>query len=195
LNSNYNFARSLNANGGIDGVCTSAFTSGQTLNYASPVTNSFTSAITTFSSPALMIAVPVEGYNFAASTTSSSSSGTARNTDTGATGSGPTASNTNPPSSGLSSGAKAGIGAGIAGLVAVLSALGAFWFFRRRKYQAAPTSEPPVSGYGENGGPSGEYRGAFEPGKNGTLVEAEAKPVTQRYEIDTSRYKPVELAW
>jgi hypothetical protein len=51
-----------------------------------------------------------------------------------------------------------------------------------------------VNGYGEHGGPSGEYRGAFEPGKNGTLVEAEAKPVTQRYEIDTSRYKPVELA-
>jgi hypothetical protein len=136
-----------------------------------------------------MIAVPVEGYNFAALTTSSSSSGTTQNIDTGATGSGPTASNTNPPSSGLSSGAKAGIGAGIAGLVVVLSALGAFWFFRRRKYQAAP-----VNGYGDNGGPSGEYRDAFEPVKNGTLVEAEANPMTPRYEIDTSRYKPVELA-
>ncbi|KAE9370194.1 hypothetical protein N431DRAFT_343974 [Stipitochalara longipes BDJ] len=194
----YDFVRSLPANGGIDGVCTSALTSGQTLVYASPATNSFTSVTTTFTEPALMIAVPVEGYNFAASTTSSSSStGTAQNTGTGTgptnSGSAPTNTGTNTPSSGLSSGAKAGIGGGIAGLVVVLAALGAFWFFRRkRKYQAAPANELPASG--QHGGAGQAYRGAFEPVKPGTLVEAEAKPMVDRYEIDTSRYKPAELA-
>lgn len=144
-----------------------------------------------------MIAVPVEGYNFAATTTSALT-GIAQNTGTGTgpTGSGSTSTQTNTPSNGLSTGAKAGIGAGIAGLVVVLAAIGAFWFFRRRKYQAAPASELPGNGHGheQNGGPGGEYRGAFEPVKNGAAVEAEAKPTTHRYEIDTSRYKPVELA-
>jgi hypothetical protein len=140
-----------------------------------------------------MIAVPVEGYNFAPSTTSSTTSAIAQNTGTG-TGSGPTTSSTNPSSSGLSSGAKAGIAGGVAGLVVVLVALGAFWFFRRRKNHAAPASELPANGYGPNAATGGEYRGAFEPVKNGALVEAESKPMTQRFEIDTSRYKPVELA-
>ena len=100
-------------------------------------------------------------------------------------GSAPTNTGTNTPSSGLSSGAKAGIGGGIAGLVVILAALGAFWFFRRKRKSPA---------MGQNGGPGQAYRGAFEPVKPGTLVEAEATPMTHRYEIDTSRYKPAEMA-
>lgn len=132
-----------------------------------------------------MIAVPVEGYNFAAATTSSSTYSTS---STG--GSGPTQSSAS--SSGLSSGAKAGIGAGIAGLVVVLAALGAFWFFRRRKYQAAPTSE--LSGYAWNQyGGAGYVRNGVVTEYNGAPVEVEANLPTQRWEMGSSTPKPVEV--
>jgi hypothetical protein len=185
LHSDYSFTRHLSQNSGIDGVCTSTMTPGQTLIYASPQSNSFTSAITTFTEPAIMIAVPVEGYNFAAATTSSSTYSTS---STG--GSGPTQSSAS--SSGLSSGAKAGIGAGIAGLVVVLAALGAFWFFRRRKYQAAPTSE--LSGYAWNQyGGAGYVRNGVVTEYNGAPVEVEANLPTQRWEMGSSTPKPVEV--
>ena len=75
----------------------------------------------------------------------------------------------------------------------VLAALGAFWFFRRKRQSpAGPASE--LLAMGQNGGLGQAYRGTFEPVKPGTLVEAEATPMTHRYEIDTSRYKPVEMA-
>jgi hypothetical protein len=139
-----------------------------------------------------MIAVPVEGYNFAAAaaTTSSTQSGT------GTGSASPSASTSNAPSSGLSTGAKAGIGAGIGGAVLLAAALGAFWFFSRKKYQAAPTAEPPghlPNGNGAVGHPQNGYAGMTEYYKPAPQppVEAEAKPVM--HEMGVSGARPIEM--
>lgn len=138
-----------------------------------------------------MIAVPVEGYNFAAPTTSSSTTFTSSISSIGSTSSLP--SNSSPSSSGgLSTGAKAAIGAGVAvPLVVVLAALGAFWFFWRRRYQAAPTSEPP--GYEpNNGGVTPIFGGAVNKYKTDP-VEAETNPPRERFEMDSENPRPVEM--
>ena len=151
-------------------------TSGQSLTYASPALNSYVVATTAFTDSALLIAVPVEGYNFAASTTSSSTStpSTTASSKSNATGAGPS-TNTSAQTSGLAGGAKAGIGVGVAGFVFILSAVVAALLFlrRRRRYTLAPSELP-------NGGEN----------KGGTLVEADSGP--QRSEIDGSS-RPVEL--
>ena len=107
-----------------------------------------------------MIAVPVEGYNFAdsgvaeAETTNSITSSTASSSNTAATpGSLTSSGNTLPTISGttskdkLSGGAKAGIGIGVALAVLLLAALaGAFWIYRRKRRQTterASLSAPP----------------------------------------------------
>ncbi len=162
-------------------------TPGQSLIYASPQGNSYTSAITTFTEPATMVAVPVEGYNFVAPTTSSSTSSIS---STGSTSSLP--SNGNPASSsGLSTGAKAGIGAGIAGFVVVLAALGAFWGFKRRRYQAAPTSSPNGNAP-NNGGVAPIFGGDINSYKMAP-VEAETNPPRQRWEMGSESPRPVEM--
>jgi hypothetical protein len=166
-------------------------TPGQSLIYASPQSNSYTSVLTTFTEPAIMCAIPVEGYNFAAATTSSSTTFTSSISSTGSTSSLPSSSSP-ASSSGLSIGAKAAIGAGVAvPLAVVLAALGAFWLFFWRRYQAAPTSETP--GYDPNnpgvapisGGAVNKYK--MDP------VEAETNPPRQRWEMDSENPKPVEM--
>jgi LPXTG-motif cell wall-anchored protein len=134
-----------------------------------------------------MIAVPVEGYNFAAPTTSSSTSSIS---STGSASSSPSSSSP-ASSSGLSTGSKAGIGAGIAALVVVLAALGAFWFFRRRKYQAAPTSDSP--GYAQNNGGVAPIFGGAVNNYKVAPVEAEANPLRQRWEMGSESLRPVEM--
>ena len=155
-------------------------TTGQSLTYASPVSNSYVVATTAFTDSALLIAVPVEGYNFAVSTTGSSTSApsTTASLKSNTTGAGPstnTSAQTSAQTSGLTEGAKAGIGVGVAGFVLILSAvLAALLFLRRRRRYALAPSELPSGG--EN--------------KGGTLVEADSEP--QRSEIDGSS-RPVEL--
>jgi hypothetical protein len=151
-------------------------TSGQSLTYASPASNSYAVATTAFTDSALLIAVPVEGYNFAASTTSSSTSApsTTASLKSNTAGAGPP-TNTSAQTSGLTGGAKAGIGVGVAGFVLILSAVvAALFFLRRRRRYALAASELPSGG--EN--------------KRGTLVEADSEP--ERSEIDGSS-RPVEL--
>jgi len=141
--------RNVPNNLGVDnGICTSPFTSGQSLTYASPATNSFTAATTTFTdNNAFLLGVPVEGYNFAAATTGSS--GISSPTSSTSQGSG--SSKTNAASSGLSSGAKAELGVSVA-VVALLALAGVgFWLLRRRRgYQAAPVGKLPVDGERKN---------------------------------------------
>jgi len=130
-------------------------TSGQSLTYASPATNSFTVVTTVFTSSAVLIAVPVEGYNFAASTTSSStsaigslsSSSTITSTPQNTPDSGQLPTNTNTETVGLTGGAKAGIGVGVA-VVALLVLAGAVFLFyrRRRRYALNPTTELQLPG-------------------------------------------------
>jgi hypothetical protein len=163
--------RNLPANSRIDGVCTSTITSGQSLTYASPASNSFTVATTDFTDSALLIAVPVEGYNFAASTTGSSTgalstAGSSTGASSTSAGAGPP-TNTSAQTSGLTGGTKAGIGVGVAGFALILSAVvAALLFFRkRRRYAPAPTELPN----------SGENEG-------GNFVEVDSEP--QRSEVD-----------
>ena len=128
-------------------------TSGQSLTYASPASNSFTVATTAFTDSALLIAVPVEGYNFAASTTTPSTSGSSttailtRNT----TGTSPS-TNTRAQTSGLTGGAKAGIGAGVAGFALIsIAVVVALLFFRRRRRHASARTELPSTGEKKGG--------------------------------------------
>jgi hypothetical protein len=168
--------RGLLNNGGVDGVCTSPLTSGQILTYASPTGESYISATTTFSTSIPLIAVPVEGYNFAASTTSSSTSST---TTTSTTASSTTAgsqststssgipTNTSVVKSGLTGGAKAGIGIGVGVFALILIAALAAFLLRRRKRNAQVAPVPVVNelpGNGEHKTPqevegSSEYAG------------------------------------
>ncbi|KAE9379498.1 hypothetical protein N431DRAFT_478501 [Stipitochalara longipes BDJ] len=153
--SNFEYVRNVPGNPGRDnGICTSPFTSGQSLTYASPATNSFTAATTTFTdNNVVLFGVPVEGYNFAASTTSSSVTGSPTTSTSKST----SPTNTSAPSSGLSSGAKAGIGVGVAIVaLAILGAIG-FWLLRRRKSQAGPVSELPGNGEGKSAGAAEVY--------------------------------------
>lgn len=162
---NFEFVRNLAANSGIDGVCTSPMSSGQVFTYASPATNSYISVTTTLLSSIPLIAVPVEGYNFAAVTTSSQSSGSsttlAASTASSLTSSSTTTSsgvpiNTSTGNSGLSSGAKTGIGVGVGvgGLALVLLAVAAFYFRRRRSSGQVAYAPPPneLASNGENKG-------------------------------------------
>lgn len=177
---------------GLDGVCTSAFTSGQKLVYASPTSNSFVSVTTTFTvQTAYMVANPVEGYNFAISSTSSSSSSTSTGGSSTSSTSATSASssttgtalpaNTDTHTSGLSTGAKAGIGAGVAVLALVIAAIVGFLLFRRRrKYATGPVSELP--GYGQEN--------KHQPP---ALVEAHSDVEPPRSEMD-GRTRPAELA-
>jgi hypothetical protein len=171
--------RDLPQNSGIDDVCISAMTSGQSLTYASPASNSFAAASTTFTDSATLIAVPVEGYNFAASTTSSSSS-TSPTASTSQSSSSGSASPTNSSAqkSGLSTGAEAGIGVGV-GVLAIIAALAVYLFItRRRKYAPAPTE---LAGSGEN---NSNYVVEAGPGQGPQMAH--------RAEFDGNS-KPVEL--
>lgn len=188
----FTIAYNLPMDPGLDGVCTSAFTSGQKLVYASPTSNSFVSVTTTFTvQTAYMVANPVEGYNFAISSTSSSSSSTSTGGSSTSSTSATSASssttgtalpaNTDTHTSGLSTGAKAGIGAGVAVLALVIAAIVGFLLFRRRrKYATGPVSELP--GYGQEN--------KHQPP---ALVEAHSDVEPPRSEMD-GRTRPAELA-
>lgn len=132
---------------------------GHVLTYASPTAKSYTSATTTLASPFVMMAVPVEGYNFAVSTTSSAtiSSASSSITSTLATrstglSSAARTTATNAPSgpasaaaSGLSTGAKAGIGGGVAGVALLgFAALAAFLISRRKRRDRYKVSPSPL---------------------------------------------------
>lgn len=163
---------------------------GQSLIYASPKSDSYPPAITTFSEVATMIAVPVEGYNFAAAvvTTSSSQTGTGTGSST------PSSSTSNIPSSGLSTGAEAGIGAGIGGVVLLAAALGALWFFKRKRHQPAPAVELPANLKNDHGGVGPGPNGFYGPykGAEQAPVEVEAKTVMM-HEMGASSPKPIEM--
>jgi hypothetical protein len=153
----FNFVRNLLNNGGLDGLCTSPFSSGAVLTYASPAVGSYTPATTTFTdNSALLFAVPVEGYNFAAAAATTGSSPINNSPTTGGA-STPTATpqgNTsgsgignsngqNQGGGGLSTGAKAGIGVGVAGAVLISAAIVVgFLLLRRRR----PINELPGNG-------------------------------------------------
>jgi hypothetical protein len=147
--------RGLLNKGGVDGVCTSPLTSGQILTYASPTGDSYISATTTISTSIPLIAVPVEGYNFAASTTSSTTSSTtaastAATSQSTSTSSG-TPTNISVGKSGLTGGAKAGIGVGVGVFALILIAAVAAFLLRRRKQRAQVTLASVVNELPGNG--------------------------------------------
>lgn len=158
--------------------------SGQSLTYASPTSNSYVAATTMFADSALLLAVPIQGYNVASlapnpSTAAASSTTTisASSTTSGTTSARPSTSTTSTSAhtSGLSDGAKAGIGVGVAVCALILCAVvAAFLFFRRRRRRANAPTELPSTGEKNNG----------------ILPEADSRP--QRSEINGSS-RPVEL--
>lgn len=142
----FKFVRNIPNNHGIDGVCTSAMPSGHVFAYASPASNSYVSVTTTLSEQIPLIAVPVEGYDFAVATTipSASSGSSVPASATGsqtANSSGAQPTQTSQSSSGLSSGAKAGIGVGVGvgGFALIALAIAFFMMRRRRERKQAPT--------------------------------------------------------
>lgn len=166
--------RGLAANEGLDGICTSAMTSGQSIVYANPVIddsatfNSYTTATTTYTASGLLVAVPVEGYNFATSTSSSSqiittsalqTTGTSTGTNNSSS-AGPTTSSTSAKSSGLTTGAKAGIGVGAAAAVIIVAAILAVFAIRRRRKGVVGASAQ-RDGRSELPGNEGTKTGAF----------------------------------
>jgi hypothetical protein len=134
--------------------------SGQILTYAAPTGDSYISATTTFSTSIPLIAVPVEGYNFAASTTSSTTS-TTTTTSTTASSTAATSQSTSTSSgtptnisvgkSGLTGGAKAGIGVDVGVFALILIAAVAAFLLRRRKQGAQVTLAPVVNELPGNG--------------------------------------------
>lgn len=158
--------------------------SGQSLTYALPTSNSYVAATTMFADSALLLVVPIQGYNLASLTlnppTAASSSTTTisvSSTTRGTTSARPSTSTTSTSAntSGLSGGANAGIGVGVAVCALTLCAVvAASLFFRRRRRCANAPAELPSTGK-----------------KNiGILPEADSRP--QRSEIDGSS-RPVEL--
>lgn len=120
--------------------------SGHVFAYASPASNSYVSVTTTLSEQIPLIAVPVEGYDFAVATTipSASSGSSVPASATGsqtANSSGAQPTQTSQSSSGLSSGAKAGIGVGVGvgGFALIALAIAFFMMRRRRERKQAPT--------------------------------------------------------
>ena len=147
--------RGLLNKGGVDGVCTSPLTSGQILTYASPTGDSYISATTTISTSIPLIAVPVEGYNFAASTTSSTTSSTtaastAATSQSTSTSSG-TPTNISVEKGGLTGGTKAGIGVGVGVFAFILIAIAAVFLLRRRKGKAQVAHAPIINELPGNG--------------------------------------------
>lgn len=187
---------------GTGGVCTSLMTSGQSVVYAAPVSNGFTPHTATFSSLATMMANPVEGYNFAAaitsSTTSPSSSGTRSSTTTSTT---PTQSSTPvTKAGGLGNGAKIGIGVGVGvGVVALaLIVIIAAILLRRRRRGGSPGQKVvEMAGQnGLNGGSNGYGREKGLPFASevyGSSARSELDGRSPALEVD-GRSKPVELS-
>ncbi|KAE8447290.1 hypothetical protein EG329_010848 [Mollisiaceae sp. DMI_Dod_QoI] len=187
----YGYNRSLSYNGGVDGVCTSTIPAGRTLVLASPLSNSYPLTTTTFTSPGLMIAVPVEGYNFAALSLTTSSSPSPSSTPSPAPTSTSNTATTNPPtetasSSGLSTGAKAGIGVGVAlGALLIFAGLGFLFFRRRRGRDGIPRAELEQPGEGKSGNEvpgsrselGGGLRSGPESGARMVEVDGGSRPV------------------
>jgi hypothetical protein len=137
-------------------------TSGQSIVYDDPAAatvNSYTTATTTYTAAGLLIAVPVEGYNFATSTSSASQSATASAPETPTTNiatsitsstssTGP-ATSTSAQSSGLTVGAKVGIGVGVAAVALIVAAIVAAVLFSRRRRKRGVDAMAPSELHGD----------------------------------------------
>lgn len=127
-------------------------TSGQILTYASSATNSYVPTTTTLSDPLPLLAVPVEGYNFVASTNipsttvpSSTASYLATSQSTATSTEPPT--DTSAPQSGLTQGAKTGIGVGVGvgSFALILIVVAAVFLLRRRRRQKEDVTYAPAT--------------------------------------------------
>lgn len=148
--------RNLPANGD---VCTSIIPSGHSLTYAAPAENSYTASTTTFTDSALLLAVPVEGYNFYQSLTLPSINSITSPTPTPTSQSTSIAASPSPSDvheGGLSSGAKIGIGVGVGvggfALIAIIAAVLIRRWRRRGVHQHTPVpTEMPDNDAGRGG--------------------------------------------
>jgi len=124
------------------GECISPITSGQSFYYAESVGTTWIWTTSIADDNVNVYGIPVNGYNFAASTTTTTSSPSSATTNSLTTG--PTNTSAFPSSStptatgstnaGLSPGAKAGIGVGVSlGILGLISLIAAIFLLRRRR--------------------------------------------------------------